>query len=97
MRDVIEIVVAMLAAVGLARLFELLAEVLLYPRRVRRAVSLIFDECSDASKTEAQSYAAYLYKNGKISSKRLIIRSSCGIIKENLPPEGGEMREFCDK
>ncbi len=82
MKDIMQIIAAMLAVLGFWRLLGLLAGRLLYPKRVReRIVAFVAEEGEDEG--EVRDYLRYLYVDGKIYSKRLIIVPKCDIIDFN--------------
>ena len=90
MREIFEIIAAMLAAFGFWTLLHAFRDWLLFPREIRRRVNAavyIDNESSDLAQIAA--YVKTLKKEGKISGERLIIVAESDIIKEAVP-EGCE-------
>ena len=84
MREVFEIIAAVLAVYGFWQILYLIREEILYPRRIRRRVNAaiyIDNDTSDLS--EIAAYVKSLAKEGKISRGRLIIVAKSDIIDNN--------------
>lgn len=83
MREILEIVAAVLAALGIYTVFGMLRIRLLFPRRVRRTLRAAVVVSDTSQLYEAAAYAAYLRREQKISPERLIILTNDDIIISN--------------
>lgn len=83
MRDILEILVAMLAVFGGYTVLDMIRVRLLYPKRVRvmLRVALVYDTYENAA--QVCEYADYLKREQKICPEPLIILASDDIIKGN--------------
>ena len=82
MREIFEIIAAMLAAFGLWTLMHSLCDQMRFPRALRQRVNaavFINNETSDLP--EIAAYVKTLRREGKISPERLIIVAESDIIK----------------
>lgn len=96
MREIFEILAAMLAAYGLWTLLRAFRDRLLYPKRVRQRVNAavyIDNGCSDLE--EIAAYVKYLERDGKISRGRLILVAKGDIIKDI--PDSNEFGLIADE
>ncbi len=83
MRDILEILVAMLAVFGGYTVLDMIRVRLLYPKRVRVMLraAFVYDTYENAARV--CEYADYLKREQKICPKPLIILASDDIIKDN--------------
>ena len=96
MREIFEILAAMLAAYGLWTLLRAFRDRLLYPKRVRQSVNAavyIDNGCSDLE--EISAYVKYLERDGKSSRGRLILVAKGDIIKDI--PDSNEFGLIADE
>ena len=83
MKDILEIIVAMLAVFGGYTVLDMLRVRLLYPKRVRLMLraAFVYDTYENAARVH--EYAAYLKREQKISAEPLIILANNDIINGN--------------
>ncbi|MCI8388283.1 MAG: hypothetical protein HFE63_07465 [Clostridiales bacterium] len=86
--ELLEIIVAVIAAWGLYKIGEAVRWRMMFPRRVReRVYGAVYINSDGEDLSAVDTYVKYLRLEGKIAGGRLIILSKSGIIKEipNLP------------
>ena len=85
MREISEIIAAMLAAYGFWQLMMLFRTSLLFPARVRRRVNAaIYIDNDTSDLPEIAAYVKTLAREDKISRGRLIIVKKSDIIEDNV-------------
>ena len=91
MSDLFEILAAVLAAIGMASLFEKLKFMLMYPKKLRRLLRLaVIYNGNDELLPELSPYVKYLAREYKISDGRLIIIAKGDIINSiHIPKDSG--------
>ena len=83
-REIFEIIAAVLAVYGFWQILYLIREEILYPRRIRKRVNAaIYIDNGTSDLPEIAAYVKSLAKEGKISRGRLIIVAKSDIIDNN--------------
>lgn len=83
MKDILEILVAMLAAFGGYTVLDMIRVHLMYPKRVRLKLRAAIVSDTYANAVRAYEYANYLKREQKISAEPLIILTENDIIRSN--------------